>query len=320
MPLSQRQKHEELRRQLWAILHDGQGMSGRAFNLLLIVVIIASLALLPLEFIHQLSPYHGALATLEIFTAVLFTLEYALRIYAAPNRTRYLFSFYGLVDFFSIAPFYLGFLGTQYLRALRLLRIIRVLKLGEIGAAAAEDGESRMRRGVGLVEDERVEYVVTRHPVYLIVGCLPPLLSTSAAVAVLLAFDAHPVPITVAVCLLLFAMVFLWKTWLDFGYDVIYVTNRRLILQNQYILGRSINQVNYHAITNVIPYYPSTLGYVLRYGSLKIETTAAEPGHIELHTVRRHEKAAHVIMEKCFGKGTPAAHGPAHPSKTAFEP
>ncbi len=305
MPLPQRQKHEELRKELWAILHDGHGMSGHAFNLFLILLIIASLALLPLEFIPQLKDYHDTLATIEVFTAVLFTMEYVLRIYAAPNRIKYLFSFYGLVDFFSIAPFYLGFLGTQYLRA---LRIIRVFKLGEIEAAAAEDDEEKMQSGIGLLQGENVHYVVTRSPLYLVIGCLPPLLSTSVGVAVLLSFDVHPIPISIAACLFLFALIFLWKTWLDFSYDVIYVTNRRLILQNQYILGRSVNQVNYHAITNVIPYYPTMVSYLLRYGSIKIETTAAEPGHIELHTVRNHEKAAHMIMEKCFGKEHQSVH------------
>src|SRR3989338_3072024 len=193
MPLPQHQKHENLRKELWAILHDGHGMSGHAFNLFLILLIIASLALLPLEFIPQLQDYHDTLATIEVFTAVLFTMEYALRIYAAPNRAQYLFSFYGLVDLLSIAPFYLGFIGTQYIRALRILRIIRVLKLGEIEAAAAEDEEETMQRGIGLLEGENVHYVVTRPPLYLVMGCLPPLLSTSVGVAVLLSFDTHPV-------------------------------------------------------------------------------------------------------------------------------
>ncbi|NOS67879.1 MAG: ion transporter, partial [Candidatus Peribacteraceae bacterium] len=139
MTFTPHEKHSEMRKQLWAILHEGKGMTGHAFDLFLIILIIASLALLPLEFIPQLSAYHDTLALIEIFTAVLFSLEYGLRIYSAPDRAKYLFSFYGLVDFFSIAPFYLGFLGTQYVRVLRLLRILRVAKRGEIEAAASED-------------------------------------------------------------------------------------------------------------------------------------------------------------------------------------
>jgi hypothetical protein len=305
MVLHPRYKHEELRPKLWEILHDGKGMSGHAFHLMLILLIIISLALLPLEFIPQLHEFHDALAAIEVFTAVLFTMEYALRVYAAPDRLRFIFSFYGLVDLFSIAPFYLGILGTQYVRALRILRIIRVLKLGEMEAAAAEDKEETTRKGVGLIKDEKVEYIVTHHPLFLIGGCIPPLVATSVGIAILILAGEHPVTVSVASCLFLFALVFLWKAWLDFSYDVIFVSNRRLIMQNQYILGRTVNQVNYHAITNVKPYYTNPFGYFFRFGSIVIETMAAEPGHIELHMVRHHEKAANVIMEKCFGKTGP---------------
>ena len=290
------QKHEELRKQLWAILHDGKGMSGHVFNLILIVLIIVSLTLLPLEFIPQLSKYYDTLAVIEIFTAVLFTMEYAARIYAAPRRWKYIFSFYGLVDFFSIAPFYAGFVATQYLR---VLRIIRLFKMGEMEAAAAGDEQEKMHEGIGLVDGENVEYVVSRHPIYLIIGSLPPLIASIAGITLILLLP-NPATIAIGACLLLFAIIFLWKAWIDFSYDVIFVTNRRLILQTKYILGRSINQVNYSSITNVKPYFASYIGFFLRYGNILIETTAAEPGHIELRTVRRHEKAAHKIMEHCF--------------------
>ena len=300
MPFSSGQKHQRLRGQLWSILHDGKGMSGHAFHLALVILIIVSLALIPLEFISQLHAYHDTLLTIEIFTAACFTMEYVLRIYAAPNRWKFVFSFYGLIDLLSIAPFYLGFLGTQYLRSMRLMNVIRVLKIGEMEAAAAEEETETTERGMGLLAGENVEYIVSRHPLFLIVGCIPPVVATMIAIITLIMTDQNPVAITVATCLFLLALLFLWKAWLDFSYDVIYVTNRRLILQNQYMLGRSINQVNYQAITNVKPYYTSWMGYVMGYGNIVIETMAAEPGHIELHTVRHHERAAHKIMEHCF--------------------
>jgi uncharacterized membrane protein YozB (DUF420 family) len=286
-----------MREQLWSILAHGKGRLGRMYDTLLVLLIVISLAILPLEFIPQLEGYRGLLTAIETLTTALFTMEYALHIYAAPNRAKYLLSFYGLVDLFSILPFYVGFLGTQYVRVFRLLRLVR---LGEIEGATIED-ERALRRGLDLVPGETIVYVVTMHPVYLILGCLPPVLSTSIAVGILLFFGGNAIVISLACCLVLFAVMFIWKTWLDYRYDVIYVTSRRLIWQNQYLLGRSINQVNYHAITNVKPYFTSFLGYLLRYGSIKIETTAAEPGHTELHMVRNHEQAAHVIMQRTFG-------------------
>jgi sigma-B regulation protein RsbU (phosphoserine phosphatase) len=48
---------------------------------------------------------------------------------AAPRKLAFIFSFYGLVDLMSIAPFFLVGLDARYLRILRVLRVLRVLKL-----------------------------------------------------------------------------------------------------------------------------------------------------------------------------------------------
>lgn len=294
MTFSARERWALRRIQMWMILHHGHGHTGHAYNFLLILFILLSLGILPLEFLPALSPYHGILTTIEVLTTACFTVDYALHLYAAPRRWRYVFSFFGIVDLFSILPFYLGFFGTQYLRALRLVRLLRI---GEIEAAAGEDEHETMQEQIGLVSGERVEYVVTRHPVLLFLSCIPSLLATTAALAILFTFPGDPIGIAVAVTLFLFALVFLWKGWLDFGYDVIYVTTHRLIFVNQHILGRSINQVHYHSITNVKPSYPSVFSFLLRYGTIVVDTPAAETGHIELTTVRDHEKAAHIIMQ-----------------------
>ncbi len=79
----------------------------------------------------------------DVLTVAIFTLEYVLRIGAAPAdprfagksfpRLRYALSFYALVDLVAIAPFYLGLMTTadlDMLRALRLVRLLRILKLG----------------------------------------------------------------------------------------------------------------------------------------------------------------------------------------------
>lgn len=305
---TKQQKREEFRRQLWLIVHHGKGMTGHAFNMLVILFIIISLALLPLELIPQLREHHDTLFVIEVISAVAFTIEYALRIYAAPKRFAYLFSLSGIIDLLSIAPFYLGLFDTQFLRALRIFRVARLLKIRDIDAAGLEQQNNRMEKAIGLIPGEKVEYVVAKHPIFLIVGCLPPLISTMVSVLIVIYFGSHPAAVSIAACLTLFGLVFLWKTWLDYSYDVIYVTNHRLICQYQYLLGRSLNQVNYSSVANINPYYPTMMSYVLRYGSLRIETPAAESGHIELHTVRNHEKAAQIIMQRSLSQSRQQVH------------
>ncbi len=298
---------------LWDVMAHGRGGAGLRFHLFLLLAIVLSLALLPLEFVPYLHEnYSLLLLLLEVAMTALFTVEYALRIYASPNRSKFIFSFYGIVDLLSILPFYLGFIATDYLRVLRLLRIVRIVKLGEYKVEASTE-QNRLKKTIGLMAGEAIEFVIHMHPLYLVMGCVPTLVATSAGIAILLFFPGNVVGICFAVSLFIFSILFLWRTWLDFTYNIIYVTSHRMLYQNQFFFGRSINQVNYQAITNVVPYYRSFLGYFMGYGSIKIETNAAESGHTELHMVRSHEKAAHLLMEKCYQHTQRASGAQPHP-------
>jgi voltage-gated potassium channel Kch len=78
----------------------------------------------------------------DVITVGIFTLEYLLRLGAAPHdpefagrrfaRLRHALSFYALVDLLAIAPFYFASfltLDVEMLRLLRLLRLMRIFKL-----------------------------------------------------------------------------------------------------------------------------------------------------------------------------------------------
>lgn len=300
MNLESAEKRRIMRMHLWGILHDGKGRIGKIFNFGLIILILISVALIPLEFIPGFRHFDEYVHILEAVIVSLFTVEYLLRIYAAPHRIAYIFSFFGIIDLLSIMPFYAGIFGTEYIR---IVRFIRLLKIAEIEASAQQDDVSTMQKDIGLMDGEEVQRVITKSPIVLILGMIPSFVSLTFGLGIILTFQGY-VAISIGVSLFLFSLTFLWKTWLDYSYDVIYLTNYRLIFQNQHLLGRSINQVNYISITNVKPYYPNPLSYVLRYGSLVIDTAAENPGQIGLHTVRKHEQAAHMIMEKCFAAQT----------------
>lgn len=78
--------------------------------------------------------YHDFLNISEWIVTILFTIEYILRIICIKTPKKYIFSFFGVIDFISTIPKYLSVIigGSQYMtafRALRLLRIFRILKL-----------------------------------------------------------------------------------------------------------------------------------------------------------------------------------------------
>jgi voltage-gated potassium channel len=126
---------ERLRKRLHTIIFEADTPAGRVFDLILLGAILISVVTVMLESVEELGQRYGyEFHVIEWVMTVLFTFEYALRLYCVRKPMVYARSFYGIVDLVSILPTYLSlfFSGAQMLlaiRALRLLRIFRVLKL-----------------------------------------------------------------------------------------------------------------------------------------------------------------------------------------------
>ncbi|NNG28148.1 MAG: ion transporter [Ignavibacteriaceae bacterium] len=120
---------------LYEIIFEADTHAGKFFDVMLIWAILASVTVVFLESINALKVDYGEwFIILEWVFTILFTIEYVLRIICVRKPFRYIFSFFGVVDFLAIVPTYLSLLiaGSQYLlviRILRLLRVFRVFKL-----------------------------------------------------------------------------------------------------------------------------------------------------------------------------------------------
>lgn len=105
---------------------------GRLFDVFLLIAIAASVLVVMLDSVLYLRLQYGNLFFYAewVFT-ILFSMEYILRVYSAPNRKQYLLSFFGIVDLLAILPSYLSlfFAGTQYLLVVRILRILRIFRV-----------------------------------------------------------------------------------------------------------------------------------------------------------------------------------------------
>ncbi|MEX0274738.1 MAG: ion transporter, partial [Flavobacteriaceae bacterium] len=123
------------RKKLHDIIYGTHTPSGKLFDVLLLGLIIYSIIIVMLESVPWIDrKYHSFLNISEWVVTILFTIEYILRVICIRRPTKYIFSFFGVVDFLSTIPKYLSFflVGSQYLtafRALRLLRVFRILKL-----------------------------------------------------------------------------------------------------------------------------------------------------------------------------------------------
>ena len=124
-----------LKKRLHEIIYEADTPAGKTFDIGLLLVIVLSIVLVMLESIPGMNErYYWEFYTAEWIITAIFTIEYILRIIVIKRPSRYIFSFYGIVDLLSTLPTYLAILGGGHnllfaVRALRLLRIFRILKI-----------------------------------------------------------------------------------------------------------------------------------------------------------------------------------------------
>lgn len=124
-----------LKQRLHEIIFEAETKEGKAFDIALLIAIIASVLTVMLESVKSIEEQYGTtLRILEWSFTALFSIEYILRLAIINKPKKYAFSFYGIIDLLSIIPTYLSIFiaGTHSLlviRTIRLLRIFRVLKL-----------------------------------------------------------------------------------------------------------------------------------------------------------------------------------------------
>lgn len=129
------EKLRKWRRIIYIVIFRTDTRAGKAFDVGLLIVILFSVLMASLESISTFNRHFArGIKIAEWFITACFTIEYILRIYSSPNRRKYIFSFYGIIDFLSILPSYLGLVvnRSQYfvvIRSLRLLRVFRILQL-----------------------------------------------------------------------------------------------------------------------------------------------------------------------------------------------
>lgn len=148
MPDPRRRQHQEavVRRRLgqpetgwrqrwYTIIFEADTREGRIFDIALLLAIVASVMVAMLDSMAAVNQRLGVVFTMLEWTfTLLFTAEYVMRILVVRHPLRYVFSFYGIVDFISIMPTWLAFFLPELhflidVRLLRLLRVFRILKL-----------------------------------------------------------------------------------------------------------------------------------------------------------------------------------------------
>jgi voltage-gated potassium channel len=119
----------------YEVIFEADTPAGKLFDVLLLAVISLSILIVMLESVGDLKQQYGTtFLVLEWIITLLFSFEFLARMACVAKPSRYVLSFFGVVDLVSLLPSYIGLLfGGAYslavIRTLRLLRVFRVLKL-----------------------------------------------------------------------------------------------------------------------------------------------------------------------------------------------
>jgi voltage-gated potassium channel len=146
-----------MKEKLRNIIEDNTSKKGKIFDYFIQFLILLSLIAFTIEtFPNNSKNTIETLKTFELLCVVIFSVEYLLRIYVSKKPFRYIFSFYGIIDFLAIFPFYLrGAYDLRALRAFRIFRIFRALKLIRYNKAI-----NRFHIAAKIVKEEIVLFLI----------------------------------------------------------------------------------------------------------------------------------------------------------------
>lgn len=130
---------------MWELLEVAKpgDVSGRVFDIFILALIFLNVVAIVIGTVKSVEErYEVLLHRFELFSVVVFSIEYVARVWSCVSRQEYSKSITGrlrfmakpmtVIDLLAVLPFYLSFVHTdlRFLRALRLFRIFRVAKLG----------------------------------------------------------------------------------------------------------------------------------------------------------------------------------------------
>jgi len=159
------------RHRLHEIIFEADTAAGKAFDVGLLIAILASILAVSLETVEPIdAKYHRRLAAAEWVFTILFTIEYILRLLCVRRPARYAISFFGVIDLLAFLPTYLmaflpGAQTVMVVRAFRLLRVFRVFKLGRMLSEA-----SLLRRSLWAARGKIIVFLCTVLVVVAIMG------------------------------------------------------------------------------------------------------------------------------------------------------
>src|SRR5262249_8734688 len=145
-----RKRLKDLRRRVYQVLEQGPvgDRTSKAVDRVLVVLILINLIAVALESIPEYETrYGGIFAAIELFSLLVFTVEYGLRLWSAvehgphqhtsarSGRLKYVLSPAGIIDLIAVLPFWFAMIIPGELRVLLVFRMVRFFKFARYSPA-----------------------------------------------------------------------------------------------------------------------------------------------------------------------------------------
>lgn len=133
-----------MKKRIYSIIRDDDenDIVSNVFDGIIITLISVNILLIIIDTFDPPLWFQKVSSIIETVSVVVFTLEYAARLWTADckysdcnafvSRLKYIFSFMAIIDLLAILPFYLPFVFSVDLRVLRALRILRLFRLFKV--------------------------------------------------------------------------------------------------------------------------------------------------------------------------------------------
>lgn len=130
----------------------------KIYDIVSVLLILVSVSFILVETFPLPNAVHNAIYVFELIIAIIFAIEYVLRVWTAPidfpemrpdkARMKYIFSFISLVDLLSIVPVFVANIptATGILKIFKLCKIIRLLKVSRYLNSVANFGKAIQKK------------------------------------------------------------------------------------------------------------------------------------------------------------------------------
>lgn len=139
-------KVNHIKKRIFEVIQIGNrsDLPSLLFDIFIIMVILINILVTFLMTFDEAIPFMNIMRRIEFVTIIIFLVEYLLRLwtaqYLSPDQSRlkatweFAISFFGLIDLFTILPYFLPFLFPSGAVAFRMLRVVRMLHLFRINS------------------------------------------------------------------------------------------------------------------------------------------------------------------------------------------